>query len=618
MHRSVAGTRARRLVTLALGLLISTAQPTLTGTAHADNPPAMPPFGTDSVAILGCSNTSHHSLGYRAQSSLDQLVYTDMAGLMFDTWGDPADHEFDEAWSKYDSQRPESGYQAAWVMPCILGSDGYDSEALMTEVVHQIELRDGDIPIFVSPFSEYPPEHLCSPLGARGFDLGVALMEWSAANLGTLYGPITGMVTVDLMQDDGCHLNDDGITLVGDQLMDWFDNGGWQAGYVPSPDPDRLPTIDPYSISAPMGVVGCANTFEHLLGYEEVSNADKFWASSSLSGYESGYLGIWANGDTGEPSLSYWAELHDNGATQPPTAVWLQICVARDDNSPLTSSLEQQVDLRYVIERVSGELPGVPVIVSARSPLATGACAESGMHGDSNSAALVDWAVEHNLAYRGPSTGPVPASQLESDGCSLTDEGMAAAGEQLAAFFDEPGSPDTAPPSNPTDLAATSVSHESAWLTWSASVDNVAVDHYVIERDGAEIGTSLSTGFVDSGLAPLTSYSYIVFAEDRAGIRSGPSNELSLTTPDVDTGLQTGQFTASTYTAAVGEVITFSDSHSGTHRRIFQFGNGTQASTRTNGFDYSYLVAGTYTVTLETKDVSTGSRTTLSLVVVIG
>jgi hypothetical protein len=84
--------------------------------------------------------------------------------------------------------------------------------------------------------------------------------------------------------------------------------------------------------------------------------------------------------------------------------------------------------------------------------------------------------------------------------------------------------PDTTPPTAPTNLIAAASSDTQINLTWTASTDNVAVTGYKVERcqgagcsNFAQISTTTTTTFNDTGLTPSTSYSYRVRATDYAG-----------------------------------------------------------------------------------------------------
>src|SRR2546425_162542 len=85
-------------------------------------------------------------------------------------------------------------------------------------------------------------------------------------------------------------------------------------------------------------------------------------------------------------------------------------------------------------------------------------------------------------------------------------------------------SADTTPPSAPTGLTAAAASATQISLTWAASTDDVGVTGYRVERcQGAEcttftpVATPPGTSDSDTGLSPITSYSYRVKALDAAG-----------------------------------------------------------------------------------------------------
>ena len=102
---------------------------------------------------------------------------------------------------------------------------------------------------------------------------------------------------------------------------------------------------------------------------------------------------------------------------------------------------------------------------------------------------------------------------------------------------------DTVPPTVPANVAATA-SGTSVTVTWTASTDDVGVKAYDVYRDGAtKVGTVLGSGstppataFVDSGLAPVTSYSYSVLARDAQGNASAKSAAAHVTTGQACTG----------------------------------------------------------------------------------
>lgn len=91
--------------------------------------------------------------------------------------------------------------------------------------------------------------------------------------------------------------------------------------------------------------------------------------------------------------------------------------------------------------------------------------------------------------------------------------------------------PDTTPPTQPGTLSAPSVSSGSVSLSWGASTDNVAVDHYTVERNNVQIATTTGTTFTDNSVIGGDTYSYRVRAVDTDHNLSPYSNTISVTTP---------------------------------------------------------------------------------------
>ena len=97
--------------------------------------------------------------------------------------------------------------------------------------------------------------------------------------------------------------------------------------------------------------------------------------------------------------------------------------------------------------------------------------------------------------------------------------------------------PDTQPPTAPSNPTATAASSSQINLSWTASTDNVGVTGYYIERcQGAgctlffRIAVSSGTTYSDTGLGASTTYEYRVRATDAAGNLSPYSNIVSGTT----------------------------------------------------------------------------------------
>lgn len=94
---------------------------------------------------------------------------------------------------------------------------------------------------------------------------------------------------------------------------------------------------------------------------------------------------------------------------------------------------------------------------------------------------------------------------------------------------------DTIDPTVPSDLVATSSVATEVDLAWTASTDNIGVDGYKVLRGlgvntPVEVATVNGTTYNDTGLDPLTEYTYALIAYDAAGNLSATSATSSVYT----------------------------------------------------------------------------------------
>ncbi len=92
--------------------------------------------------------------------------------------------------------------------------------------------------------------------------------------------------------------------------------------------------------------------------------------------------------------------------------------------------------------------------------------------------------------------------------------------------------PDTTPPSTPTNLAVSQTGQNQVDLTWTASTDDTAATSYEVVRNGSPIGTSATTSFSDTSVIVGTGYTYQVTARDAAGNVSSVSDASAITIAD--------------------------------------------------------------------------------------
>ena len=94
------------------------------------------------------------------------------------------------------------------------------------------------------------------------------------------------------------------------------------------------------------------------------------------------------------------------------------------------------------------------------------------------------------------------------------------------------GPVDTTPPSTPENLASAKITSAGVVLNWSAASDpESGIASYSIYQDGAKLPSFYFTNSAAiTNLAPRTSYTFTVKANNRVGLSSAPSAVISVTT----------------------------------------------------------------------------------------
>lgn len=206
--------------------------------------------------------------------------------------------------------------------------------------------------------------------------------------------------------------------------------------------------------SQQLGVIGCSNTHQHVMGYEEASNLSKMWPSSDLDIW-GGSIAEWGNG-----SPHYWGSFDENLAKYGAQGVWIQLCIKAEDTSEDAPTQAQKDLLTSIINDVHERINNATIYVSPINGFSNNDCQVTGIYGYSNGVDLSEWAVAEGLAVRGPDTGPFGGSDLRNDKCHLSDAGIAAAGKQMVAYFDNgevvqtppDASPEPTPDPDPTPI----------------------------------------------------------------------------------------------------------------------------------------------------------------------
>lgn len=187
------------------------------------------------------------------------------------------------------------------------------------------------------------------------------------------------------------------------------------------------------------------------------------------------------------------------------------------------------------------QLPSLPVISSIASSTATTtatitwntdvlasskvAYGTTTSYGSATSSATL--VTSHSIGITGLSSGTTYHYEV----VSINSFGNTSTSTDYTFTTATSSTPDTTPPSSPTNLTAVASSSSEIDLSWTASTDNVGVAGYKILRGGAYVGTTTSgTTFADTGLTASTTYTYVVKAFDAAGNISPSSNTANATT----------------------------------------------------------------------------------------
>jgi hypothetical protein len=153
-------------------------------------------------------------------------------------------------------------------------------------------------------------------------------------------------------------------------------------------------------------------------------------------------------------------------------------------------------------------------------------------------------------------------------------------------------------------LTATAGSASQINLSWTASIDNVAVTGYKVERcsgaacsNFAQIATPTATTFNDTGLAASTSYSYRVRATDAAGNLSSFSPTATASTTGTTVSVSVTPNRGGITTSQTMPFAAVVNNDVGSAGVTWTKTGGTFINTTTTSVTFSSAVAGSFTIT---------------------
>ena len=168
--------------------------------------------------------------------------------------------------------------------------------------------------------------------------------------------------------------------------------------------------------------------------------------------------------------------------------------------------------------------------------------------------------------------------------------------------------PDIQAPSVPANLSSSNINQSGCTLSWTASIDNVALASYDVFKDGVSIGTTTSTTLIVSGLSSTSTYAFTVKAKDTSGNvseASSPKN-VTTTTPDLTAPSKPGALISSNITF-LGFTLSWTASTDNVGVASYEIFQGITScgTTTSNSINISGLTATTdYSMTVIAKDAA--------------
>lgn len=176
-----------------------------------------------SIAGVGCSNTQDSMIdrgAYFDQSSKDKLIAVAAGGHTVEKWAENWRNDWND---RYLGFRPSTGYSGVWLQLCERASAGLTVENVLT-IIEMVWDADPDIPVWISPLNFYETEACAVTNGNQIPSEGAVMADELAATMPNVYrGPDLGPLTSSMVRRDNCHPNSAGVTLLGSQLVEFFD-----------------------------------------------------------------------------------------------------------------------------------------------------------------------------------------------------------------------------------------------------------------------------------------------------------------------------------------------------------------------------------------------------------
>jgi hypothetical protein len=181
---------------------------------------AIPTDGT--VGYVGCSVSQNAVEGYERLGGTRFWTYNQpYGGGSVGRWMLDLDTGNGRYWDGFDQALADRPTQLIWWSICTIKSnpqDGVDNARLL---LAEIRNRIPDAVVVVSAMPEYSGGHICDIAGPGGPAFAQKVVDQLIVDGSVLPGPTMGPLAADETRD-GCHATDEGQTVMGRQLLDFF------------------------------------------------------------------------------------------------------------------------------------------------------------------------------------------------------------------------------------------------------------------------------------------------------------------------------------------------------------------------------------------------------------
>lgn len=182
-----------------------------------------------------------------------------------------------------------------------------------------------------------------------------------------------------------------------------------------------------------VGVVGCSNTDQAVVGYTSLSSKDRL-TPGDLGG---GTAAIWGNPTHARYPL-YWALYDERRPSSGYPETWVQLCLRSSEHGGVFDVVEQDL-VTHIVEQIVKRDPGITIWISPINFYGGGqVCTATGPDGPAIAGQAADWgAATFGNVFRGPDLGPLLPEHIGvRDDCHPNEAGEALMGAQLVEFFD--------------------------------------------------------------------------------------------------------------------------------------------------------------------------------------